>query len=266
MEIPVFVSTAWLADRLGDAAVAVVDVRPPFFYAQAHLPGAVSLPIFLFSDPSGPPPAASFRERLGQLGISAETRVVACDDGASPMAARLFWVLQAIGHRRCSILDGGITRWMHEGRETETPPTERARTVYGSQPIDPSVRLDMGAMREIVNRREALILDVRSPAEYLGYQATAARNGHIPGAINVEWSTALGESEGLPALEDDSFLRSLYEGAGVTFNRPVVVYCQSGARASHTFAVLKHLGFANVATYSAGWQEWGNTPHLPVEE
>jgi len=266
MEIPVFVSTAWLADRLGDAAVAVVDVRPPFFYAQAHLPGAVSLPIFLFSDPSGPPPAASFRERLGQLGISAETRVVACDDGASPMAARLFWVLQAIGHRRCSILDGGITRWMHEGRETETPPTERARTVYDSQPIDPSVRLDMGAMREIVNRREALILDVRSPAEYLGYQATAARNGHIPGAINVEWSTALGESEGLPALEDDSFLRSLYEGAGVTFNRPVVVYCQSGARASHTFAVLKHLGFANVATYSAGWQEWGNTPHLPVEE
>ncbi len=266
MEIPVFVSTAWLGDQLGDAAVAVVDVRPPFFYAQAHLPGAVSLPIFLFSDPSGPPPAASFRERLGQLGISAEMHVVACDDGASPMAGRLFWVLQAIGHSRCSILDGGITRWMHEGRETETAPSQPARTAYGSRPIDPSVRLDMGAMREIVNRQDAVILDVRSPAEYLGTQATAARNGHIPGALNVEWSNALGEVEGLPALDDEASLRSLYHAAGVTSNRQVVVYCQSGARASHTFAVLKHLGYANVAAYSAGWQEWGNTPHLPVEE
>jgi thiosulfate/3-mercaptopyruvate sulfurtransferase len=113
---------------------------------------------------------------------------------------------------------------------------------------------------------DTVIVDVRSPREYLGVETTAARDGHVPGALNIEWSNNLGEiQEGIYVLRSDQELRELYETASVTPDKRAVVYCHSGSRTSFTYMVLKHLGYERVVALVPGWQEWGNRPDTPVQ-
>lgn len=264
---PIFVHTGWLSERL-DSGLAIVDVRPPQFYTQEHIPGAVNLPVFFLSSPSGgPPEAEAFARRLGGLGITRDTHVVAYDDGASPAATVLFRLLDYYQHPSVSVLDGGITKWRHEGRDIEYQPVRPAPARYDIGPPDLAAAADTDRVLQALARDDVAILDVRSPAEYLGLQRTARRDGHVPGAINIEWSNNLEQTpDMLIGLRPDSELRDLYQQAGVTPDKSVIVYCQTGARASTTYAVLKKLGYERVAALVPGWQDWGNRPDTPVEE
>lgn len=261
------VSADWLANHLDDGDVVIVDVRPPQFYLQAHLPGAVNLPVFFLRGAGGGPPAPeALAARLGTLGISRDAYVVAYDDGASPTAAQLFWVLRYLGHSRVSVLDGGITHWRHEGRDWDYSPVRSSPVQYVPGPTDSRVVATLDDVRALVNGKRGIILDVRSPGEYLGVQTSAAKDGHIPGAINIDWTNNLDDSgNGIALLRPDEELRQLYEEAGATPDKDIVVYCQSGARASETFLVLEKLGYPSVAMYGPGWQEWGNRYDTPVE-
>ena len=117
---PIIVDTNWLAERLDDPDMVVIDVRQPYFYGQGHVPGAVNLPDYYLSGPGGAPPDADdLAQRLGELGVTRSVHIVACDDGGSYSAARLFWVLRYYRHPEISVLDGGITRWRNEGRDWE---------------------------------------------------------------------------------------------------------------------------------------------------
>lgn len=267
MERTAVVTAAWLARHLDDDDVVVVDVRSPHFYTQAHLPGAVNLPVFFLAGPGGGPPmAAAVTPRLGALGISRDMHVVAYDDGASASAARLFWVLRHLGHAQVSILDGGITNWRHEGRDWDYSPVDNQTTHYAPGPIDGSVVASLDDVRGLLAESSGTIVDVRSPGEYLGVQTSAARNGHIPGAINIDWTNNLQASQdGIPLLRSDEELRQMYQEAAVTPDKHVVVYCQSGSRATETFLVLQKLGYSSVAIYVPGWHEWGNRDDTPVD-
>jgi thiosulfate/3-mercaptopyruvate sulfurtransferase len=263
---PIFVDTDWLSERL-DSGLATVDVRPPQFYTQEHIPGAVNLPIFFLSSPSGgPPESEALARRLGSLGITRDTHVVAYDDGSSPAAAVLFRLLNYFQHPKASVLDGGITKWRREGRDVEYQPVRPDPATYDIGAPNPAAAADVDRVLGALGKDDTAILDVRSPAEYLGLQRTAHRDGHIPGAVNIEWSNNLElTAEMINELRPDSELRELYEGMGVTPDKSVIVYCQTGARASATYAVLKTLGYERVATFVPGWQEWGNLPDTPVE-
>lgn len=267
METHIVVDTSWLAEHVGDADIVPVDVRPPQFFAQGHIPGAVNLPIFSLSNSaSGPPAPGQVAQRLAAAGVARETHVVAYDDGESPDAAQLFWLLSYVRHPRASVLDGGITKWAHEGRDWEYADRPRAPVDYRVGQPDLSVLARVGDVRSAIEAPDAVIVDVRSPAEYLGLQWTARRNGHIPGAINIDWhgNIARGTDEVASLLSEED-LRRLYETASVTPDKRIVVYCQTGSRASETFMVLKELGYPNVASYVPGWQEWGNRQDTPVE-
>jgi thiosulfate/3-mercaptopyruvate sulfurtransferase len=263
----IFVRTDWLAEHLLDSNLSLVDVRPPFFYGQAHLPTAVNLPEYLLSSATGGPPAAeTLAPQLGEIGISRNTHVVAYDTGDSPAAARLYWVLIYYRHRAVSILDGGITKWRREGRDWEYTPAEPAPEVYETPEPDLTVLTSADEVLASIGSPDVVIVDVRSPAEYLGAQMTARRNGHIPGAINVDWSNNLDQVEGgVFQLKPEDDLRALYESAGVTPDKRIIVHCQSAHRASKSFAVLRNLGYADLAIYSPGWTEWGNRQDTPVE-
>lgn len=257
-----------VAAELDDPGVVLVDVRPPHFYQQAHLPGAVNLPVFyLFAANAGPPAADDLVRRLGRLGISRSTRLVAYDDGASASAARLYWVLKYYRHPDVSVLDGGVTAWRHEGRDWEYTAVEPEPAEYEIPDPDPTVLTDLANVSASLGAPDSVIVDTRSPAEYLGLQRTARRNGHIPGAINIDWSNNLTLDEGvLHRLRSDDELRDLYQTSGVTPDKDVILHCETGNRASETFLVLKKLGYPRVALYTAGWQEWGNRDDTPVEE
>jgi thiosulfate/3-mercaptopyruvate sulfurtransferase len=227
----------------------------------------VNLPVFFLGGPGGGPPAPeALAPRLGSLGISRDTHVVAYDEGNSPSAARLFWVLRYLNHPRVSILDGGITNWRHEGRDWEYSLIRPQAVEYAPGPLDDSVVATLGEVRGLLDSDSGSIVDVRSPGEYLGVQTSAARNGHIPGAVNIDCTNNLQASDdGIALLRSDGDLSLLYQEAGVTPDKRVVVYCQSGARAAETFFVLQKLGYPSVALYTPGWQEWGNRSDTPVD-
>jgi thiosulfate/3-mercaptopyruvate sulfurtransferase len=257
----------WLEEHLGDTDVLPVDVRVPFLFGQAHLPGAVNIPQFFLTGPdAGPPDPRGFAQRLGAVGVTRDSYVIAYDDGASPAAARLLWVLRYLEHPRVAMLDGGITAWMREDRPIETGPPQRAPGQYQINGNDDSVIADAEYTRASIGRSDAIIVDVRAPDEYLGLRLTAARNGHIPTAINIDWTNnfQVGD-DAIVRLKAPDDLRLMYESAGVTPDKEVIVHCQAANRASETFAVLKALDYPRVRTYSPGWLEWGNRFDVPVD-
>ncbi len=261
------IDAEWLQAHLEDPSIAIVDVRPPQFYMQGHIPGAVNLPGFFLAGPDGDaPPAPAFAARLGALGVRRDTHVIAYDDGASPSAARLYWVLRSFGHPAVSVLDGGITTWRHEGRDWEYTPVRAIPAEYETPRKRESTAVGLDEMRGKLGDDASVIVDVRSPGEYLGTRIAAGRGGHIPGAVNIDWTNNLAQTEDeIPLLRTDEELKELYAAAGVTPEKDVIVYCQSGGRASETFMVLDKLGYPKVSIYVPGWQEWGNRGDTPVE-
>lgn len=268
VENPLIVTGEWLVSHLDDPHVVPVDVRAPHFFAQGHLPRAVNLPAFFVQGQSGGPLASDeFARHLGNLGISRDTHVVVYDDGASPPAAVLFLVLQYYRHPFASVLDGGISKWLHESRGWEQGATAPSAAEYFPGEPDDGVLATFNVVRHSLDDPHVALVDVRSSSEYFGLQMSAARNGHIPGAVNVEWSTVLTRTENaIIEARTESELRALYTSAGITPDKTVIVYCQSGSRSSHTYLFLKSLGYPDVRNYMAGWQEWGNRDDTLVDD
>lgn len=268
MDDLIAVDTEWLTQHLDDPTLVLVDVRPPQFFVQGHIPGSVNLPIFLFSSPDGRVPSPEFiGSRLGNAGIGNHHHVVAYDDGESPSAAVLFRLLKFYRHSQVSILDGGITQWLHEGRDAEYSASQRPATQYQPAKPDFDSVATLDDVVKAIGADSSVLVDTRAPAEYLGLQRTASRNGHIPGAVNIEWSNNLIQQKGMfYTLRPDEEIKQLYRQAGVTPDKEVIVHCQSGFRASETYMVLKNLGYPKVRTYLPGWQEWGNRDDTPVED
>jgi thiosulfate/3-mercaptopyruvate sulfurtransferase len=235
-------------------------------YRVGHLPGAVYLAARELDDaranaeglPIRPEKAAAL---FSALGIDQDTTVVAYDDAGSVVAARLFFVLEFFGHTRTRVLNGGLDKWRREGRSltAEVAAVRPARFV-------PRARRELLATAEEVQaglgKEEICLIDARSPEEYAGTEARAARGGHIPGAANVDWVTTLNADGTFKSAEA---LRALFEAAGVRPDRQIVTYCQSGTRSSHDYLALRLLGYARIKNYDGSWQEWGNDPGRPVK-
>ena len=265
--LPTVVEPDVLASHLADPRVLIVDLGPREVHEDVHVPGAVHL------DPKallcGELPASGrlpderrLSEALSAIGLTSEHHVVAYDDEGGGWAGRLLWTLAVLGHGRLSLLDGGLGAWLagglptDEGIETPVPSQYRAR-------IDRGAWLDTAEVLDRIDDPDAVILDVRSAAEHRGDDVRAARGGHIPGAVHMEW-TALMDRKRMLRLKPEAELRELLETRGVTPDREVVVHCQTHHRSSHTWVVLRALGYPPVRAYPGSWAEWGNRSDTPV--
>lgn len=259
----IIVEPTWIDEHAADG-IALVDTRPEPFYQQAHLPGAVNLPTYII--PGFPPDPEAAARLLGSLGITRATPVVAYDDGASTNAAVLYWVLRYLGHPQIVVLNGGITRWRHDGRDWEYAPTPVNPVEYEVGEVNREALAGLDDVQAALGEPDTVILDVRAPSEYLGLQGSASRNGHIPGAVNIDWTNNLTRTHGgVAVLKSPDELRALYETAGITPDKEIIVHCQAGGRSSETYLVLTALGYPHVRNYVAGWQEWGNDAGTAVE-
>jgi thiosulfate/3-mercaptopyruvate sulfurtransferase len=268
LQLPLIVDSDALERVLGRDNLLVVDVDDEATYAQHHIPDAVHLDYESIVDKQ--PPAAGLLpddKRLGDvfsaLGLSTGAHVVAYDSEKNSRATRLLWTLDAVGHRSFSLLDGGLSTWLASGHPTESGPASPNPTRYRVASRG-AARADKSYILEHLDDPGVVLLDARSPAEFAGEDVRAARGGHIPSAVNIDWESAI-DGNRFPRLRPADDLRRLFEEAGVTPDKEVIVYCQTHHRSSHAYIVLKSLGYPRIRGYDGSWSEWGNDPETPID-
>jgi thiosulfate/3-mercaptopyruvate sulfurtransferase len=266
------VESEWLAERLDDPAVKVIEVDEDVtVYEKGHIPGAIRW--LWFSDLHNPVrrdlvDQEGLEQLLSRSGVGADDTVILYGGNNNWFATYAYWLLKYLGFENVKLLNGGRQKWELESRELTTEVPEVRET---SHPINRPVRLELRALRDEVLQSlgQASFVDVRSPEEYRGEklapdhlpQEAAQVPGHIPGAANITWSKAANDDGTFRSADE---LREIY--SGVDPSSKVVTYCRIGERSSHTWFVLRELlGYGKVKNYDGSWTEYGSLVGAPVE-
>lgn len=271
------VSTAWLANRLRAPDVRVVDGswhlpaegrNGRAEYLQAHIPGAVFFDIDAIADQSTElphmlPSPEAFARAAGELGLPREADIIVYDTTGIRSAARVWWTLRAMGYPLVHVLDGGLRKWMAEGRPIE-PGEVYPRAVTVEPKFDADLVRGLDEVREILASGSARMVDARSIARFLGEAPeprAGLRGGHMPGAANLPWEQVIAEDG---TLRGEKELKAVFKGVGVDLRKPIVTTCGSGVTASVLALALARLGLDRTAVYDGSWTEWGGRPDTEV--
>ena len=245
----------------------IVDLCSGALYRQKHVPGAVHLqPDTLMAGtapyPGKLPEMEQLENIIRYLGISAHSHVVIYDDEGGGWAGRFAWTLDLLGYHNWSYLNGGIVAWIKEGFVTEA---------QANQPVPSETTISIANSEVLISADEIIgqldnpdyvVWDARSPGEYSGDMVRSARGGHIPGAINIEWTELMDRQRNL-RIRDDA--EAILAAAGLGREKSVITHCQSHHRSGFTYMVARILGYKNISAYDGSWAEWGSLDHTPVE-
>lgn len=265
---PTVIEPADLAALLADDDLRVVDVGAAESYRRAHVPGAVHLDYarLILGRPPAPglmPPVAQLQTVLRGIGLSSHHRVIAYDDSGNGRAARLLWTLEALGHDKFSLLNGGIAAWLGDGCAAESTPVEPAPGDFTAK-LNDRVIAGKEFVLAALDNPDIQLLDARSPDEFNGVKSPSARHGRIPGAVNLNWLDTIAAADNL-RLKPAAELEKMLTARGIKRDREIITYCQTHHRSSHAFVMLRHMGFSRVRGYPGSWSEWGNDFDLPIE-
>jgi len=273
------VSTAALAESLGRPNLVVVDAT--YFlpmqgrnaraeYEQKHIPGAVFFDIDAIADKANPlphmlPDAAAFAAAVGELGIGNDSRIVVYDAHGMMSAARAWWSFRVFGHEDVAVLDGGLPKWLAEGRPVDSGVVRPARRSFAAR-LDATQVRDKQAIRTNIRDRREQVVDARAAGRFSGREPEVwpgRRPGHIPGSLNLPFTDLLDPQSKtfLPA----EAIAERFRAAGTDLARPVVTSCGSGVTAAVLAFALHLIGHRPVALYDGSWAEWGLPGDTPVE-
>jgi len=274
----VLVDTEWIANKPPNDTrkIVEVDYDPESSYRQGHINGA-SL-IWWKRDVNHPITRdivnkEQFEKLMSKNGITPDTEVILYGDFNNWFAAFVFWVFKYYGHKNIKIMNGGRKKWELENRDYTKDEPQISESSYSAQTADESVRAYLEDVRSALDKSDTTLVDVRSPKEFTGEITAppeypmehAQRGGHIPGANNITWATAVNDADGTFKTVEE--LKNNYEPKGVTPDKNVICYCRIGERSSHSWFVLKYLlGYPNVVNYDGSWTEWGNMIKNPIEK
>lgn len=255
------IQTSELEKTLEDPNLVIIDARSFKEYSEGHIPRAVNLDLFAFhwfdTTKEG---IESFNKQMQQLfsfaGITNEKKVIFYDEVSGMLAARGVWLLMYFSHPQAFMLDGGMKKW-----KKEKLPLETKLNSFKPAKFSGKINSELVATFEYIkkNLNQIQIIDARSQGEYDGTVIRAARKGHIPTAINIDWNLNVADDG---TLKKDNDLLALYK---IPKDSEVVTYCQGAYRAANAFLALKKIGFKKVRVYLGSWAEWANRLELPVE-
>lgn len=274
------VSTQWLADEIaggaGERDLRIVDASwhlpaagrdASAEYEAGHIPGAVFLNLGELADNSAPvdntlPSAEKFASRMQSLGLGDGSRIVIYDDSEVKSAARAWFMFRLFGAGRVAILDGGLAKWMAEGRAIAQG-RETLRHRHFTAWSDPQMLRSKGDVLANIASRDEQLVDARGAPRFSGEEPEprpGIASGHIPGARNVPYKQMFAPDG---TWKNANALRAAFGEAGVGLDRPVIATCGSGVTACVVAFALHLLGKDDVALYDGSWSEWGTDPDLP---
>ncbi|MFV1992582.1 MAG: sulfurtransferase [Acidiferrobacterales bacterium] len=264
---PVLVEPEWLDKKLGKEGLVLIDMSSEDTqYERFHIPGAYYLPyqvLIKMDKKKGFPEAVSdlrMNKILGYFGISENSQVVIYDDMGGLNAGRLFWQLERMGHKQVSVLNGGLVKWILSGRKVTNEITSPVpvKHLLKDTVTKRENHADIEDVRAAIKDPSTVILDVRSDVEYLG-DSKKKKGGHVPGARWWPWQQGVDFENGF-ARADKKKIEQLLQKAGVSNKqKPVIVYCRSGHRASQAYLTLRSLGYKNVKLYANSMNEYGRS-------
>ena len=267
------VSTDWVADHLDDPSVCLIEVDvDTSAYDEGHPPGAAAWNWTSQLQDQVQRDVAS-RDAVEALlrgaGANDDSQIVLFGDNNNWFAAYALWMLELYGVTNTALMDGGRVKWLAEGRATTTDAPDVAAGNISVAERDESSRAMLPEVLAHVGAGGQLV-DVRSPDEFNGVimappglPETAQRKGHVPGASNIPWATAVAADGTFKSADE---LHEVYGSRGIDPSQSVIAYCRIGERSSHSWFALKYLmGIENATNYDGSWTEYGSVVGVPIE-
>lgn len=267
-KLPLIIEADALPDYLNNPAVRIIDLCGDDSYRQQHIPNAVHIDYMNLVSVNPPvggllPDEHQFAELMGSLGIGNDTPIIAYDDEGGGKTARLLWTLHVFGHSNNSMLNGGLAAWVLNGGEVNNAPSQVQSTEFTIK-RDNNATADAEYILQHLNDSDFTLLDARSPGEYDGSLVRSAKGGHIPGAINYEWTRAMDANQ-LRKMRSKEELQQELTELGFKPEQNIVTYCQTHHRSAYTWLMLRWLGYDKAKGYPGSWSDWGNRTDTPVK-
>ena len=251
--------------------IVLLDAEAPATYQRGHIPGAVNLPIALFTNLKSrrkngyPVTVADAEKLLGEAGIDNDTLVVIYGKGDGKAAAGLWFALYFFGHEKMKVMNGGFRKWVKEDRAVTQDAPGVVKKTYTAKP-HPEKVVTLKWLKKNMRKKNVAVIDARSLNEYIGQAVPegTSRGGHIPGARHLEWSKLSGDLETFKSADE---MRKILNKHGITKDTQVITYCNSGiGRSSFLSMALELAGYDKVKEYTGSWEEWSGDPRLPIQK